>query len=137
MYLGACVEREKVEKAYGRPFPMNTVFMAVNYEPYDEQLYGLDMPYDYIHGKKEGDTILLTVNGKQCTIRCKQLKDRCEEKFEAWLEYSMDKFSKRADWYPAEGNDGEEVLISGGVVFKDIYGRLQHGKNKSPYVKDE
>lgn len=138
MYLGACSDREKLEKAHGRTFSMNTIFVQIRFKPYSEQFEDLDLiPYDYIHEKNEGDTIALTINGTQYTIRCKHLDNNHfwkTMKFEELVKYGIDKFSKRADWYPAGTRSGWEVLVNEKVIDPKSYGS-QHGENKSPYVQ--
>jgi hypothetical protein len=135
MYLGICPDREKAEGAYGCKFPMNTIFVSVTFKPYMSLAL---MPYDYIHKKNEGDAFPLTINGKQYIIHCKHLdNDHFWQamKFEELVKYSLNKFSKSADWFPTDV--GQDVLVREKVVFKDKSGVPQHGENKSPYVKNE
>lgn len=135
LYIGPSNEREEVEKAYGCTFPMNTIFVPIKFRP-NNQISNLDLiPYDYIHQKNEGDTMLLTINEKPYTICCKNLENELlwpDIKFEKVVKYRMTIFTRKVNWLTTFNKQYDATLIKEKVIHPGI--SPQHGENKSPFV---
>ena len=147
LYIGDSKDKENLEKAYGKQFPLNTIFFQIQYKEYSDELGQLPdcVTYDDIKDKKEGDSIKLTVGGKPYTLVC-QHKGRKnwygEMEFQAIVAGQIGRFKERANWLVEStfgDNDGasEKSLADAGVInLNDRWGTSRgHGENCSPHVK--
>ena len=128
VYMGAGADRSEIEKIYGRTFPINTIFVPIRFADdviSDREVEKLDLkldliPYDAINTKKEGDTIALTLNGKNYTIRCKQIGNICfcrNQNFETVLADSLKRFATHANWVAHKNpKEAQESLLREKVI---------------------
>lgn len=138
-YLGNEPARIRIERVYGKEFPLNTIFVPVRFRDLalkDPQQDDPEfVPYETLVNAQEGTVLTLHIYKQSYTVLCKQQRRdslRPENSFQGLLTAKMEDFKK----YPNCSIEGERSLWQANVIKK--ISRLSdrtaigHGNNKSP-----
>lgn len=126
LYIGKCETRDTLERIYGKKFPINTAFVNIGFEGVSPQELPQLIPYDLIYehnqGREieEGDTLKLTINGKEMQVVCKQRNAPYapKQKFEYATASLANRFLHSPHWLCE--NESEESLIQAGVILAEM-----------------
>ncbi len=133
-YLGKDEVRDRTEEKLGQTFSLNTIFCGIDFSNYKK--YGLKendlpayIPYDVIKVIKEGESLILKLNGRRYPVLCKQGEDK---QFELVRKECLKTFAKKPNFL----NNYRTILIRYSVLVRNRDTKqIEHGPNASPYVK--